>query len=367
MKSQTQQPTDLNFKLMYRRFLNDKDYLAIITKDGLNQLLREEHDRILQAEESAEQDMREFLDQYYEIEKVLAQGKSIREYSPMVTYPADAYFYVKTENSKGDIVLQIARSLTSINAYHKPTLKVYWERVLNFDGIDTDKVIPYFQMRTYRPGDIVKYGTEFWRCVLCNGWDFNNIVIPGLNAWKEVPVRAWEPLFEWVLNDVCSYDGVFYALISEDGLDTSQTPDESNCWGEIGEYTTDYEYSYGEDSHDYVVCEGSVFLPFINPNADKLEENVNYVFDDPRNPNVVKHMTRIAIYYLHQTISPTNIPQSRQYMYEESKDWLYKASKFKLNPQLPRKMDPVTKEPKVDWALADFSAPYDTDTNPWLM
>lgn len=351
----------------YRRFLNDKDYLAIITKEGLSQLLREEHDRILQAEQSAEQDMREFLDQYYEIEKVLSQGKSIRLYSTMVTYPADAFFYVKTEDKDGDAVYQIARSLTSINACHKPTLKIYWERVLNFDGIDTDKILPYFQMRTYKIGDIVKYGTEFWKCMLPNGWDFNNIIIPGLKAWEEVQSRPFEPLLNWAMNDVCSFDGKFYALISENGLDTSQTPEESECWGEIGEYTTDYEYSFGENDYDYVVCEGTVFRPFINPNADALVENENYVLDDPRNMNIVKHMARIAIYYLHQTISPTNIPQSRQYMYEESKMWLDKAAHFKINPQLPRKVDPVTKDIKVDWALADFTADYNVENNPWLM
>lgn len=224
-------------------------------------------------------DMREFLDQYYEIEKVLAQGKSIREYTAMITYPAGAYFYHDG---------QIVQSLTTINGYYKPTSKVYWERVSNFDGIDTDNVCQYLQMRTYKRGDIVKYGIEFWACLIDNGWDFKNIQIPGVNAWVEVNVRPWEPLLDWALHDVCSYDGVFYALVSDDELDTAQTPDESECWGEIGEYTTDYEYCYGKDDHDYVVCENKVLVPCINPNADKLVENGNFVHKGSEKPQYCK-------------------------------------------------------------------------------
>lgn len=39
---------------MYRRFLNNNDYLGVITREALTQLTRGNDERFIQAEESAE-------------------------------------------------------------------------------------------------------------------------------------------------------------------------------------------------------------------------------------------------------------------------------------------------------------------------
>lgn len=346
--------------MAYTRFLNDNDYLAIITPENFGQLVRDLHDRVVQAEQSAEMDMREYLDQFYEVERELCIGKSMRGYSPMVNYPPGARFYVDGKP---------VRSLTAINGYHKPTATKYWGEVYDIPtDIDPTAIREYRQSLTYRAGDVVRHGSCYWRCLVDNGWDFRNIVVPGLMVWGELHAPEWEPMAEYDEHEVVLYKGVLYTLITKDGYDVSETPLDSDCWGEIGQYSSDYEYEFGDDKYDYAVSDGVAFVPLRNPNADKLVENVNFVYDDPRNLNLVKHMTRIALYYLHQTVSPTNIPQSRQYMYEESKDWLYKASKLKINPQLPRKRSDKG-EPKDDWVLADFTTSYDdvAQNNPWLM
>lgn len=100
---------------MYQRFLTDNDYLAVITKDHLDQLVRDVHDRIPAAERSAEMNMREYLSQYYEVEKEFDKGKLIKEYSPMVNYPSNVYF----KNEDGIIY----RTLTAIRGYKKPDNK----------------------------------------------------------------------------------------------------------------------------------------------------------------------------------------------------------------------------------------------------
>lgn len=344
---------------MYQRFLTDNDYLAIITQDSLNQLIREVHDRIPQAEQSAEMDMREYLDQYYEIENELAKGKAIKEYSELINYPSGVYF-------KRDEV--IYKTLTSINGIKKPTNIQYWGRVVDTIGIkDIDKVQRYFQTRTYQPGDVVTYGTEYWKCIVGNGIDYNNIQIPGVHAWVIVPYSEWQPNVDYPTHSVVVHKDVFYTLIDKvEDMDLTLTPVESTCWGQIGEYTTDYTYSCDSNSYDYVVSDGVVYKPIINPNADTLMENSNIVRDDPRNLNVIKHMTRIAIYYLHQTISPTNISETRRLMYEDSMNWLLMASKFKLNPQIKRKVDNNGTE-KVDWALASYQKELNVDDNPWVI
>ena len=59
---------------MYRRFLNNSDYLGIITQDSLSQITRNEPETFIQAEEAAEMSVIEYLSENYEIEKELKQA-----------------------------------------------------------------------------------------------------------------------------------------------------------------------------------------------------------------------------------------------------------------------------------------------------
>ena len=341
----------------YRRFLTNRDYLAIITEEALEQLIRELPDRIPQAEMAAEMKMLEYLDQYYEIEKALAVGKCIREYTPYISYPANVHFK-KDE--------KIYRTLTSINGLKTPTSLTYWKMVEDFTGLDTDSVEEYSQLKTYYAGNMVKYCLNYWVCTVPNGFDLYNIRIPGISAWEEVEAVEWQPNLELPVNTVVSYGGLFYILVSTDGLDATVNPEDSDNYGLIGDYTPDIEFEYGDESVDFVVDEGKVYRAVINPNRDKLEVGVNIVESEPRNLNVVTHMTRIAIYYLHQLISPTNISETRRVMYEDSLTWLLHASKFRLNPQIPRKIGNEGSA-KVDFAMSSFERQYNPNEDSWYI
>ena len=354
----------------YLRFLTDKDYISIATDEHFRQVTRDNHDRVVQAEQRAEMNMLEYLDQYYEIEKVLSVGKNIREYSPAISYPAQVFF------RKGE---EIFKTLTRINGYKVPTKVEYWKQVVDYiDPCLIDHAPKYSQLRMYAKGDVVMFGTEYWQCVVPHGFESGEIHIPGIQAWKEAEVVEWKPLLEWKKNDVCSFNGNFYQYLVEDKSEDDETetantsdnvltPDEDECWGLIGEYSKDYEYDSSEGSFDYAVAEGTVFYPVLNPNAEALVEGENITRDDPRNINVVAHMSRIALYYLHQLISPTNISETRRWAYEDSMLWLHNASKLKINPQLPRKIDNEDGKQRVDWALATFQKSYDPHENPWLI
>ena len=346
---------------MYQRFLTDKDYLNVATENQLNQLIRDVHDRIPAAERSAEMSMREYLSQYYEVEKEFDKGKNIREYSPMINYPPNVYF-------KKDEV--IYRTLRAIRGYKKPDHQIYWERVISSSLIkDVENVKKYLQVATYSPGDIVLYGTDYWMCKIRNGMDFGNIQIPGFKAWNVVDAPEWQAIVDYSEHTVVSYQKKFYVLLEKgEDFDNSINPVDSDSWGQIGEYSSDYQYNVDADSYDYVVLDNIVYKPIVNPNAEELkeDEDANIIRDDPRNYNMVKHMTTIAIYYLHQTISPTNVSETRRLMYEDSMDWLYKASKLKIDPQIPRKIDNEGK-PKVDWATATFQTEFNVNANPWII
>lgn len=343
----------------YRRFLTDKDYLSLVTEEHMNQLTREVHERLVQAEQRAEMNLLEYLDQYYEIEKLLAIGKNIAEYSPAISYPANVYFRKDEE---------IFKTLTAINGYKKPTLIVYWRQVIEFvDPRLIEKAQKYSQLRTYAKGDIVKFGTEYWICETPHGFAANEIHIPGCNYWKAVKVVPWEPNMDWEQHCVVSYDDMFYTLTAESDSDATISPSENDSWSLIGDYSLDYEYDNSDGAFDYVVAEGAVFLPVLSPNTTALVDGVNIAKDDPRNINIVGHMSRIALYYLHQLISPTNISETRRWAFEDSMNWLMAASKFRINPQLPRKREHENGEPKVDWALATYQKEFNPNENPWLI
>lgn len=379
--------------MSYLRFLTDNDYLTLVTQEHMGMIVRDITDRIPQAEQSAEMKMREYLDQYYDINKVLAVGKNIRDYSVSVCYPAGVHF--KKDG-------KIYKTLTAINGHREPTKDVYWRQVVEFvDPKLIEQARRYSQLRMYSNGEIVQFGTDYWQCLIPHGYEAGEIHLPGVEVWKEVEVTSWEPNMEWEKDQVCSYNEQFYQYLKEtadtdestdDGTadstgqtDTEEetttttdgatattdeevlTPEEDDNWGLIGDYDKEYQYSFAEDDHDYVVSDGAVFYPVLNPNADALTEGVNITRDDPRHPGVVAHMTSIALYYLHRIVSPTNIPETRREDYEDAVLWLSNASKFKINPQLPRKIDCETGERKVDWALETFQRSYNPFENPWLI
>ena len=345
--------------MKYQRFLIDKDYSAIITEEHFQQLFRDMPERVEQAEKTAEMNMLEYLDQYYEIEKTLLVGKRIAKYSPMISFPSNVY--IKDDE-------HIYKTVTAINGYKKPTDIVYWELYEDMDEKFNDTTIMnYSQFMTYTVGQYVKFRSDIYVCVKENGYDLNNIQMPGVETWVTIETPEWLANNEYELNAVVEYDGDFYMLTTKDDYDVLINPSESDCWGMIGEYSLDYEYDFGEDSHDYVCQDGKVYKALMNPNADQITEGENIVREDPRNPNVIAHMTRIALYYLHQLISPTNISETRRWAYEDSMDWLFKASKFKINPQIPRKRDMKDGLPRVDWALATFQRDYDPWENLWLI
>lgn len=415
--------------MAYTRFLTNNDYCSIATEEHMKMIERDMPERIPQAEQRAEMNFLEYLDQYYDIRRVLAIGKNIREYNEAVSYPCGVW--IKLDE-------KIYKTLAIINGVKAPTKNVYWEQVVDYiDPILVEKARKYSQLRMYAKGEIVIFGTEYWRCLIPHGYDAGDIHMPGVITWKEADITAWEPNMEWAKDQVCSYNDKFYQFIGKDETDTGGggnteggdngstdtntgtgtdnnsgteggdktetsdetipdgttdngtdgsgdgkgeestggditptpvlTPEEDEEWGLIADYDKEYNYNFDEDTKDYVVAEGTVFYPVMNPNADKPEIGVNITADDPRHPAVVAHMARISLYYLHQIISPTNISETRRWAYEDSMKWLSDASRFKINPQLPRRKDCETGEDKVDWALETFQKSYNPFENPWLI
>lgn len=337
---------------MYRRFLNNGDYLGIITQEALTQLTRGVDERFVQAEQAAEASIVDYLSENYEVEKELLVGKKILEYHRGISYPVGVCFYYQN---------QICQTLKAISGYKEPSAQPYWHEYE--DVIDVSLLEPYSQLKNYHQGEMVGFLGKAYMCDITHGFDMNNIRIPNINAWEIVPTTQWSktPFLQW---EVVQYQNDFYTLMTLDEYDPFATPIDSPCWGLIGEYDNTLD-SYELSGHDYVVYGGDVYKPIINPNATTPEIGSNIRAHDPRNYNLKRHMVQLSLYELHKLISPTNISSVRIDDYEHSMQWLKDASKLKLNPQIPRKVGNKDNLPITDWQMATFQSDYDPYNNPW--
>ena len=339
---------------MYRRFLNNNDYLGIITQEALAQLTRGHNRRFVQAEESAETSIVEYLSENYEVEKELAKGKYIAEYDRRITYPVGVHI-----NFEG----RIHEVIRSISGYCKPSTVIYWEECSDINT-DVTQVINYSQFGTYYLGDKVNFNGGIYTCLSENGYKFDDIRIPLVSGWKKIESSLWQPM-EYPLWSVVKYGGEFYTLMTLDSFDYNLNPMVSDNWGAIAEYDPAYN-TYELSDHEYVVYKGQVFTPETDVNADIPEAGQYLVLHDPRNSNLKRHMVRLAIYELTKLIAPNNVSVVRIRDYEESMKWLNDAARLRLNPQIPRKLD-ETKKPVTDWQLATFQTDYNPHRNPWFI
>lgn len=338
---------------MYKRFLNDNDYLGVITADALTQVTRGNTDRFLQAEEAAEMSLVEYLSENYEIEKELAKGKYIASYDRRITFPVGVHIYYEGR------ICEVIRSISGIKV---PAITEYWTEHIDAD-LETDSLPIYSQFRTYHVGDIIRYNGIAFRCTAENGYDFGDIRIPLVSGWLEAEVTPWQPV-EYQPWEVVEFEEGFYTLLSLENFDNNINPFDSDCWGAIADYSPHYN-EYELISHEYVVYHGKVFYPETDVNADAPQMNVNLSVRDPRNYNLKKHMIRLAVYELTKLIAPNNVSVVRLRDYEDSMKWLSDAAKLRLNPQIPRKLA-EDKKPLMDWQLSTFQTNYDPYQNPWL-
>ena len=258
---------------MFPRFLNNNDYIGIVTEEALDQLIRGNEERLAQAEEAAEQSVLEYLTENYEVEAELAIGKNLLPYNPHITYPAGAHFYIEDK---------IYQTLRTINGVKAPEAAPYWAEY--DDSIEDESSIEsYTQRRSYEPGDIVRFGTAYFECLEYNGPDFDDIRVPGVKAWEPVEFTPWEANVDYSQWSVVLYNGKYYTLmVNENNRNLTVNPEDSDDWGQIGDYTTDYTYELTDT--EYVVYCGIVYHPIINPNADKPIESYNIKAHDQEMP-----------------------------------------------------------------------------------
>ncbi|MFR9591863.1 MAG: hypothetical protein SNG27_05635 [Rikenellaceae bacterium] len=340
---------------MYKRFLNNSDYLGVITPEALSQMIRGEEDRFSQAEQSAEMSITEYLSENYEIEAEFNRGRYIAPHNRRITFPVGAYIHYDG---------RIYEVIRSMSGYKVPAIVEYWEEYVDM-STEPIQISNYSQFGTYHIGDLVMFNDVAYKCVADNGYKFGDIHIPMVNGWNEVETPEWQPA-NYDLWRVVSYDSAFYTLMSLDDFDNNITPYKSDCWGMIADYDPEHN-EYNLEGHDYVVFNGKVFYPAMDVNSDVPIIGHNIAIGDPRNYNLKKHMVRLAIYELTKTIAPNNVSQIRMRDYEDSMKWLNDASKLRLNPQIPRKLSGTDNQPITDWQLATFQTNYDPYKNPWMV
>lgn len=338
---------------MIKRFLNNKDYNSVITENGLKQLTRGDDIAIYQAEEAAESSVIEHLIDNYEIEKELNVGKEIIEYDPRITMSVGNHFYKDGE---------IWEVVKAIRGRIPPIDKEYWVPYSDHSTL-IEIVKEYSQFQDYSQGDIVRIGFDMYKCVIPNGPSLKEIVMPNVMGWSEIFAYDWRANVDYNVWEVVKFNNHFYALLNKDEIDLTVDPHKSNNWGLIGAYDPKYD-RYELSENEYVEYKGKLYVPTMNVNADKLEEGYNIRRHDPRNRNLIKHISRIAVYELHKLISPNNVSTIRIEDYKGSMQWLRDAAKLRINPQIMRRLDYEGK-PVEEYATSTFMRDYDPNKNPW--
>ncbi|MBK5722892.1 hypothetical protein JGH11_18645 [Dysgonomonas sp. Marseille-P4677] len=143
---------------MYRIFLNDSDYLGVITQEALSQMTCNNAERFIQAEESAEISLIKYLSENYKIELELNKGKYVAEYDRQITYPVGVHLYYEGK------IYEVIRSISGFKA---PAGIEYWEEHVDIK-IEIESVAHYSQFKTYYPNDIVSYNGVMYKCLAEN-------------------------------------------------------------------------------------------------------------------------------------------------------------------------------------------------------
>lgn len=334
---------------MYRRFLNNGDYLGIITEDSLSQITRGKNDCFPLAEEAAEEAIIEYLSDNYMVEEELEIGKSIIEYDPRISYSPGTHF---TKDGK------IYKATRYIAGAKSPSTAPCWEEYFGEEEEPTE----YNQFKDYVPNDIVLFADKLFMCVEYNGISYERIEVPGVIGWEVVTAGNWEPNVEYMEWDVVLFGDSYYALLDSVDVDLTQNPEESDKWGLIGTYDPTYRYEYND--REYVEYNGNLYLPLMPPSPDELAVGFNMTEHDPRNASIKKHLVRLALYELHKLISPNNVSSARIADYEASIEWLRDANKMRINPKIPRRIAEDNKS-VAEFATATYMRDYDPYKNPW--
>lgn len=321
---------------MYLRFLNNNDYLAVMTEQVFDQTVKDRADELCtDAEKSAESTIREYLTEHYEIDDELNVGKLIAGYSPEIniTYPPETHIYI-------DGIIH--KTLTSIMGSKKPLNYQFWKEILYDDIPVYNQPVEYSQMETYSVGNIVKRLDKFYECVHPNGISLMDIRIPDVEGWEVVDVEEWA-YKEYTLGDVVLYDDIYYKLNNLIDIENTISPDKQpNNWEVIDNYNEEYIYKIGDCAIYYGIKNDlSIVRAIQNVNRDEVIIGKNVIVNDPRNLAIRDCMLKLSAYNLTKgQISPNNISSVRIKDYEDAMTWLNRAGKLQITPAITRKRKP---------------------------
>lgn len=332
---------------MYLRFLNNNDYLDLMTQKAFEQMTRDRADELcIGAEKSAEASIRDYLSEHYEIDKELNKGKLIAGYSPKIniTYPAGVHIYIDG---------QIYKTLQTIMGVKKPCNSDYWEVMSHSEIKEWNKPERYSQMETYSVGAVVFVDDVFYKAKLANGIGIGEVRVPNVEGWKIVEAEEFTNENIKVGQPV-KYNGVYYMLTKE--TESELNPEENTDWAVIDYYDEENYYEIGDfalyASHENGIV---VVKAISNVNRDDAKIGENVTLSDPRNFSLREHMLKIAVYQLTKQLAPNNVSVARIKDYEETMVWLNKASKLQIAPNIERKHNEAGEE-TTEWAVSKFES-----------
>lgn len=146
----------------------------------------------------------------------------------------------------------------------------------------------------------------------------------------------------YVIGDVVYWNGYIYTCATESTLYTNESIIQFPTYAAIPSNNVfpdsqqNIKYAYWNNKTAYVMPSGT------------LPNNIGYwTYGDNRSSQMVMYMTDIAIYHLHKSISPQNVPDMRKEAYKAALKWLTMIAMGEITANLPRKQP--TQGLKVRW------------------
>ena len=241
-----------------------------------------------------------------------------------------------------------------------------WEEVVD----DASKPITVFSTKaTYAIGQRVSYDSKFYDALVDIRPEVGLSFYPDTTVlWKKANVDSYFIVTKDYnlseINDLVLHNSVWYSLFDKVNLVVGETPNNNPLSWKIITYLPTYSRDdiYVRSSGEfegYVIDNEEYFFveekneEFVNPIKIENGKSQFVPSKDPRNRNIVNKMVHIALYCLHSSVVPDNIPTSRIANFEKSIEWLNDASDMKVNPKIDRRTFTVVTTNPVDGSTTE--------------
>ena len=304
-------------------YLRLKDYYAFIQADQLQQVIRADDTIRTQAEFGAEEKIREYLVQKYDLAEEFTDTlifSNTKKYQAGQLVDLNFTPFAATSTyDVGDLALYNSKGYICKTAIGTPAAfdASDWTLLGNqYDLFNIPYPYPVFDyLSKYVKDDRVYYKGKVYQCLIPSGQMGHSQALQ-YSTYGNIPINNIFP-------DNSTYGTTYWGTgidYSITGLLPNAVAADYTAWSSSTSYTIGNRVSY-----ESVIWEAIANSTDVVPDsAISKWQPVSWLSGDNRNPNIVESYIDITLYKVHKGIAPRNIPELRVKAYDDAIDNLEK-------------------------------------------